>query len=108
VIAEVFELAAMHDQLDLSNLVCMERRAGRAQFTEEGYRQKLENRRLEKTKKLADSHAERALLREARMAGGAIISHALIKHASERAVQENELLKQQHKALEARSLLEKK
>jgi hypothetical protein len=101
---EVLELATSYDQVDLSNLACFERVVRRLQFIEEGYRQKLEAKRLEKSSDLTASMAEHFNGRP-RMAGGAIVSPALLRHAAERASQENEILKQQRKAAEARGLL---
>ncbi len=40
-----------------------------------------------------------------RMAGGAIVSPALLKHAAERAAQDHDILKQQRKAAEVRGFL---
>jgi hypothetical protein len=102
--SEILELATTYDQLDLSNCVCFERLVRRLQFIEEGYRQKLESKRLEKASDVTASMAEHFGGRP-RMAGGAIISPDLLRHAATRAAQDNEILKQQRKAAEVRGLL---
>ena len=100
-LAEVEELAVTVDMLDVSNLVCFERLVRHRQFVEEGFRQKLEDKRLENAVDglalCLDHFAGRA-----RMAGGAIVSPKLIDYVASRAHAEGELLKQQRKALEAK------
>eukprot|EP00973_Karenia_brevis_P038387 5292863-Karenia_brevis.AAC.1 len=88
-----------YDQLDVSNLASFERLLRWLQFIEEGYRQKLEDKRLEKVKDTTAALSEHFGGRP-RMAGGAIISPALLKYVSEKAAQDNELVKQQRKAAE--------
>ncbi len=89
--------------VDASNLVSSGRFSRRLQYIEEGYRQKMEDKQLEKAKDVTSSLAEHFSGRP-RMAGGAIVSPALLKHAAEWAAQDIELIKQQHKAVEARML----
>ena len=81
-----------------------ERMMRRQQFIEEGHRQKLEEVRLSKAKDLTSVVSEHFNGR-ARMPGGAIIAPALFKHAADRAAQDNEIVKQQRKAADARILL---
>jgi hypothetical protein len=104
VAAEVLETLVAYDQLDISNLAGVERLLRRQQFIEEGYRQKVEAKRLEKATDLTASMAEH-FTGKPRMAGGAIVSPALLRHAAERAAQDNDILKQQRKAAETRGLL---
>ena len=107
VASEIIDLACTYDQLDVSNLACFERMLRRIQLIEEGHRQKIEEKRLDKSRDLASTMAEHFSGRP-RMAGGAIVAPTLIKHAAEKAAQDNEILKQQRKAVEARVLLRKK
>ena len=64
----------------------------------------LKAKRMEKASDLTASTAEH-FSGKPRMAGGAIVSPALLKHAAERAAQGNDILKQQRKAAEVRGLL---
>jgi hypothetical protein len=105
--SDVLETLVCYDQLDASNICGVERLCRRMQYIEETYRQKAEQAVLAKS---PDSTAQ---VREyfsgkARMTGGAIISPALLKAASTQAAQDNDILKQQRKALETRALLAKK
>ncbi len=77
-----------YDQLDLSNAVVAERIARWMQYIEEGERQKIEEKRMSQALQKGGS----ASLREhfsgrPRMAGGAIVSPALLKFAAERCQQ---------------------
>ena len=99
-LSEIEEIGLCKDQLDLSNLQCFERLIRHRQFIEESYRQKLEEKKLEKGDSLsmcADYFAGRP-----RMAGGAIVSPDLIEYVSKMAAADAEILKQQRKALEFR------
>jgi hypothetical protein len=98
---EIIELAVEYDQLDIPNLSSFARLCRRQQFIEEGHRQKLEEQRLAKVKDVAGVISEHFSGRP-RMLGGAIISPALLKSAADRAAQDNELVKQQRKAADAR------
>ena len=104
VMAEILELAVEYDQVDISNLSSIERMCRRQQFIEEGHRQKLEEVRLTKVKDISGVVGEHFSGRP-RMPGGAIISPALLKSVAEKAAQDNELVKQQRKAADARILL---
>eukprot|EP00973_Karenia_brevis_P052464 7289783-Karenia_brevis.AAC.1 len=105
--SEIVEMAVIYDQLDISNLASFERLLRRLQFIEEGYRQKAEEKRLDKARDVTSAMAEH-FGGKPRMAGGAIVSPALLKHGSEKAAQDNDILKQQRKAAEVRALLKKK
>ena len=102
--SEILETLLAYDQVDISNLAGVERLVRRLQFIEEGYRQKLESKRMEKSTDFSGSMAEH-FSGKPRMAGGAIVSPALLKHAAEKAAQDNDILKQQRKAAEVRGLL---
>ena len=105
--SEVLRIAVCYDQLDVSNLATFERLLRRVQLIEESHRQKLEEKKLEKGMDLVSTISEQFAGRT-HMAGGAIVSPTLLKHATEKAAQSNEILKQQRKAAEARVLPKKK
>ena len=103
VLSESFDYFLSYDQVDSSNLCGMERLARRMQFIEEGYRQKLEEKRMDKNSGVAILSS--FFDGRTKMAGGAIVSPALLKSASESASTRNEILRQQRKAMEVRTLL---
>ena len=105
--SEILKAAVVYDQLDISNLASFEHLCRHMQFIEEGYRQKAEEKRLDKSKDVTSAMAEH-FGGKPRMAGGAIVSPALLKHVSEKAAQDYEILKQQRKAAEVRALMKKK
>jgi hypothetical protein len=102
--SEILETLLSYDQVDISNLAGVERLVRRLQFVEEGYRQKLETKRMEKSTDFSGSMAEH-FSGKPRMAGGAIVSPALLKHAATKAAEDNDILKQQRKASDVRGLL---
>ncbi len=104
VISEAFDLFFSYDQVDGSNLAGMERLCRRMQYIEEGYRQKLEEKK-QTGKDAGLSTLSSYFDGRPKMAGGAIVSPALLKTASEAAAARNEILRQQRKAIEARALL---
>ncbi len=71
---------------------------------EEGHRQNIEEKKLEKCKDLVVSMGEH-FAGKPRMAGGAIVSPELLRYAATKAAEDNEILKQQRKAAEVRGLL---
>ena len=104
-ISEVVEVAVCRDQLDISNLLCFEHLERKRQWIEEGYRQRLEDSRFQKSQgKDGSALTAEAFSGRPRMAGGAIICPALIAHVARKAHEDSELLRQQRKALEARGL----
>lgn len=107
ILSEILELSTCYDQLDISNLAGHERLCRRLQFVEEGYRQRLEEKRMATNKDLTATLSEHFSGRP-RMAGGAIVSPALLKHAAEKAALDNDIVKQQRKAAETRALLKNK
>ncbi len=103
--SEVLELAVTRDQLDVSNLMCMERLERKRQMIEESYRQRAEELKLQK----AISTNPMAVTAELysgrpRMAGGAIVDPSLIEFVAKRAAESSDILRQQRKALEARGV----
>ena len=108
VLAEIETLAVEYDQLDLTNSAAFERMFRWRQNIEESQRQSMEEKRQAKGGKDLSSALSQHFAGRPRMAGGAIISPALLKSAAENAAQENEILRQQRKAAEVRGLLKDK
>ena len=105
-IAEVVETAVTRDHLDISNLLCFETLERKRQWIEESYRQKLEERRIQKFGGGRDPGAitAEAFAGRPRMLGHSIVNPELIAYVARKAAEDSEILKQQRKALEARGL----
>jgi len=104
-ISEVSEAAVCRDQLNIGNLMCMEKLERKRQYIEETYRQQSEEARLSKhAGRDAASVTADIFAGGARLAGGAIIAPSLLEHVAKKAAESSEILKQQRKALEARGL----
>ena len=102
VLSEIEEIGITRDQLDTSNLACFERLSRHKQFIEEGFRQRLEEKRMSASITDGVSLCADFFAGRPRMAGGAIVCPLLITFVSKCASEDSEILKQQRKALEAR------
>ena len=103
-IADVCEAAVCSDGLDISNCMSFERLERRRQMIEEGYRQRLEEQKMSKALSKDPSQiTASAFAGKTKMAGGALVCPELITYVSKKAMEDSELVRQQRKALEARS-----
>ena len=96
------------DQLDVTNYAPFEKIGRRVMFIEEDYLQKLEGERLSKNADNSTAVLAESFAGEPRMAGGAMVSPVLLKHAADRAAATNDILKQQRKTAEVAAVLKKK
>ena len=97
ILSEVLELLGCVDQLDLGNLVGAESAVRHIQYIEHEIKKRAES------KKTADS-SEHFLGRH-RRTGGALINPELLRWVAEKAMRDSQILKEQRKAAEERSLV---
>ena len=95
-LSEIFELATTFDQLDVSNLACMECLCRHAQYLEQRVKKKRESGK--------DFDSQDYYLGRTRRTGGAIISPELLKWVAESAARDSAILKEERKAAEERAL----
>ena len=98
-LSEVLDLAVQYDQLDVSNLACLEAATRRLQYYEAEERKKQEAKR--------DADGSEWFLGRSGKVGGNLVSPDLEKHVAERAARKASILKEQRKAQEERQLLRK-
>ena len=95
-LSEILELATTFDQLDVSNLACMECLCRHAQYIEQRVKKKRESGK--------DFDSQDYYLGRTRRTGGAIISPELLKWVAESAARDSAILKEERKAAEERAL----
>ena len=94
-LSEILELAATHDQLDISNLARMEAMSRRLQYIEQRIKKKREAGR--------DFDTQDYYLGRTRRTGGAITSPELQKWVAKSAARDSAILKEERKAAEERA-----